>query len=162
MQAFQDKDLLLSEDLNEMVTNLDNALKSILNDLAPEKQVAIPLKPKQPWYTRDRRTLKHKVRQPEKKWLRHKLDSCWVAYKKQRNLYYAMLNQSKRTTLRSKINDYHGDSKKLHQFINNLTNKTMENLMPLNKSDAELAEEFVSFFKNNLNYKRPVPGYTSI
>ena len=62
MQAYEEKDLTLSEDLNKMVTNLDDALKSILNDLAPEEQVTIPLKPKQLWYTRDLRTLKHEVR----------------------------------------------------------------------------------------------------
>ena len=48
IQAYQDKDLTLSDDLDEMVTKLDDALKSILDELAPEKSVTVPLKPKQP------------------------------------------------------------------------------------------------------------------
>ena len=111
IQAYENKDLQLSDDLEQMVMNLDDALKSILDDLAPEKQVTIPLKPKQPWYTKDLRTLKYKVRRLEKKWLRHKLESGWIAYKKVRNLYHAKLNHSKREVLRSKISDCHGDSK---------------------------------------------------
>ena len=49
IQAYEDKDLQLSDDLDQIVMNLNNALKSILDDLAPEKQVTIPLKPKQTW-----------------------------------------------------------------------------------------------------------------
>ena len=49
IQAHEDKDLQLSNDLDDMVTSLDDALTSILYDLALEKQVTIPLKSKQPW-----------------------------------------------------------------------------------------------------------------
>ena len=77
-----------------------------------------------------------------------------------------MLNQSKRTTLRSKINDCHGDSRKLHQLVNNLTNKIVENPMPPNKSDAELAEELTIFFENKILTIRDlfqgIPHYQSI
>ena len=62
IQAYEDKDLHLSDDLDHMVKSPDDALGSILNDLAPEKQVRILLKPKQPWYTKDLRTLKCKAR----------------------------------------------------------------------------------------------------
>ena len=61
MQAFQERDLTLSDDLDEMVSNLDSTLRDILDQLAPEKKVTVPLKPKQPWYTKDLRTLKCKV-----------------------------------------------------------------------------------------------------
>ena len=147
MQAFEDKDLKLSNDLDSMVINLDDALRSTLNDLAPEKQATIPLKPKYR-YTIDLRSLKHKVRQLEEKWLRYKFESCWIAFKKQWNLYYAKLSQSKKEALRSKIMDCQGDTKMLHKLVNNLTNKTVENLLPPGKSHADLANDFTNFFKN--------------
>ena len=53
IQASEDKDLQLGDNLDQMVMNLCDALKSILDDVAPEKQVTILLKPKQPWYTKD-------------------------------------------------------------------------------------------------------------
>ena len=62
IKAYEDKDLHLSDDLDHMVKSLDDALGFTLNDLAPEKQVTIPLKPKQPWYTKDLRILKCKIR----------------------------------------------------------------------------------------------------
>ena len=62
IKAFQEKDLQLSDDLDEMVTGLDTTLKDILNELVPEKKVTGPLWPKQPWYTAELRSLKWKVR----------------------------------------------------------------------------------------------------
>ena len=51
IEAFTDKDLQLSGDLNDLTCNFDSVLKSVLDELAPEKSVKVPLKPKQPWYT---------------------------------------------------------------------------------------------------------------
>ena len=52
--------------------------------------------------------------------------------------------------LRSKISDCHGDSKSLHKLVNNLANKTVENPLPPGKSDADLADDFASYFENKI------------
>ena len=67
-----------------------------------------------------------------------------------RNLYYAKLNHSKKEVPRSNTSDCHGDSKSLHKLVNNLTIKTVENPLPAGKSDADLADNFASYFENKI------------
>ena len=62
----------------------------------------------------------------EKKWLKYKLDSLWVAFKKVRNSYYGLLNIKKRTTLQDKIQECTKDSQRLHKLVSNLTTKQVE------------------------------------
>ena len=150
IDAFTDKDLVLSDSLDEMVTYFDSGLKLITDKLAPEKKIKIPLRPKQPWYTSELRTLKSKVRKLEKKWLKYKLDCLCVAWKKARNSYYVHLNNSKKGTLRLKILDCHDDSKKLHKLVNNLTSKTVENPLPPGLSDEQQANSFADYFENKI------------
>ena len=119
-KAFKEEDLILSDDFNEMVMGLYTTLKTVLDKLAPEKKVCKSLKPKHPWYTSDLKQQKRQVRKLEKKWLKYKLDSGWIAFKKARNAYYGKLNSSKKSTLRAKIADYATDSKELHRLVNNL------------------------------------------
>ena len=52
-----------------------------------------------------------------KKWLKHKLDSLWVAFKKVRNSYYGLLNIKKRTALQDKIQECTKDSQRLHKCL---------------------------------------------
>ena len=56
------------------------------------------------------KALKRKMCKYEKKWLKYKLDSLWVAFKKVRNSYYGLLNIKKRTSLQDKIQECTGDS----------------------------------------------------
>ena len=50
--------------------------------LAPKKECKISLKQKQPWFDDEAKTLKRKMHKMEKMWLKYKLESCWMAYKK--------------------------------------------------------------------------------
>ena len=94
--------------------------------------------------------LKRKVRRLEKKWLRHKLDSCWTAYKKARNSNYHKLNVKKKDTLRAKINDCTNDSRKLRKLINNLTKPREDQPWPEHKDNESLANEFASYFEDKI------------
>ena len=49
------------------------------------------------------KSLKKKVCKYEKKWLKYKLESLWVTYKKVRNSYFGLLNCKKKNTLQEKI-----------------------------------------------------------
>ena len=94
--------------------------------------------------------LKCKVHKLERKWMKYKLDSCWLAYKKARNSYYYLLNSKKRQSLRSKIMECSTDSKKLHQLINNLTKPEEEVQWPKHSSPDSLAHEFTDYFENKI------------
>ena len=146
--AFEDQDLQLSDDFHEMVMGLNSALRTKLDKLAPEKKVCKSLRPKCPWYTAKIRQLRRKVSKLEKKWLKYKLDSCWMAYKKARNSYYAKLNLNKKMTLKDKIAGCANDSKSLHNLVNNLNTKSVDNPLPKANLDEELAYMFADFFED--------------
>ena len=109
-----------------MVTSLNSTLKTVLDKLAPEKKVCKSLRHEHPWYTAEIRQLKRKVHKLEKKWLKYKLDSFWMVYKKAWNSYQAKL-KNKKMTLKDKIVECTNDSKKLHNLVNNLTTKSVDN-----------------------------------
>ena len=87
----------------------------------------------------------------EKKWLKYKLDSLWVAFKKVRNSYYGLLNIKKRTTLQDKIQDCTGDSRRLHKLVSNLTTKQVDPEWPTHTTDEELVESFALHFKGKID-----------
>ena len=72
------------------------------------------------------KALKRKVRKYEKKWLKYKLDSLWVAFKKVRNSYFGLLNKKKKSSIQNKIQECTKDSRKLHKLVSNLTTKQVE------------------------------------
>ena len=91
----------------------------------------------------------------EKKWLTYKFDSNWTAYKKAINSYYVALNASKKSSLRLKIKDCEGDSKKLHKLVKNLTTKSIDNPLPPGLTDQQQADSFADYFENKiLNIRR--------
>ena len=145
--------------------SLNTELTRVLNTLAPEKEKRISLKAKHPWYDQEMKKLKWKVGRLEKKWLRYKLDSCWMAYKKAQNSYYHKLNIKKKDTIRAKINDCTNDSRKLHKLINNLTKPREEQPWSEHKDKESLANEFASYFEDKILKIRKVlettPPYTA-
>ena len=66
MSEFKDQDLQLSDDFDEMVSNLNNTLQTVLDNLAPEKQIHKSLRPKHPWYNSELRSHKRKVHKLKK------------------------------------------------------------------------------------------------
>ena len=102
---------------------------------------------KQPWYDQQMKALKRKVHKYEKKWLKYKLDSLWVAFKKVRNSYFGLLNRKKKGSIQDKIWECTKDSRKLHTLVSNLTTKQVEHEWPEHTSNKELAESFASHFQ---------------
>ena len=76
---------------------------------------------------------KRQMRKMEKKWLKHKSEPYWIAYKKCRNSYYGKLNFKKKVTLKHKLAECNKNSKKIHTLINNLTTKQQPQQWPSHK-----------------------------
>ena len=138
-------------ELECMVSSLNSELTRVFNTLAPLKECNVNLRAKQPWYDQQTKALKRKMRKYEKKWLKYKLDSLWVAFKKVRNSYYGLLNIKKRTSLQDKIQECTGDSRRLHKLVSNLTTKQVDPEWPTHTTDEELAESFASHFKGKID-----------
>ena len=99
IDEFKPENVPLSSELEEIVLEFNNKLTHTLNKLVPLKKQKINLRPKNPWYDMEMKAHKRLMRKMEKKWLKHKLESCWVAYKKCRNSYCGKLNFKKKVTL---------------------------------------------------------------
>ena len=56
-----------------------------------------------------------------------------------------MLKATKKATLSEKIKECGRDSKKLYNFVSNITGTTKTNPMPAASSDEQLANEFAEF-----------------
>ena len=97
-------------ELEGLVSSLNSELSRVYDTLALLKECNVNLRAKQPWYDQQMKALKRKMHKYGKKWLKYKLDSLWVAFKKVRNSYYGLLNIKKRTALRDKIQECTRDS----------------------------------------------------
>ena len=163
-KEFRPENVPLSSKLEEIVLKLNNELTCTLNTLAPLKTQKINLRPKKPWYDMEMKTHKRQMRKMEKKWLKHKSEPYWVAYKKCRNSYYGKLNFKKKVTLRHKLVECNKDSKKIHTLINNLTTKQQTQQWPPHKSEEDLVEDFAKFFLEKITKIREAlrdkPVYT--
>ena len=142
MEEFNLDNTQLNGKLDCLVSFLNGELSRVYNTLAPLKECKVNLRAKQPWYNQHMKALKRKVCKYEKKWLKYKLDSLWVAFKKVRNSYFGLLNKKKKSSIQDKIQECTKDSQKLHKLVSNLTTKQVEQEWYAHTSNDELAESF--------------------
>ena len=143
---FKLENVPLNSKLDEIVPMLKTERSRTLDTLAPLTRRKISLRPKNPWYDKELKTHKRQMRKLEKKWLKHKTDPYWTAYKSSRNSYYSRLKTKKKATLRIKFVECNKDSKKIHTLMNNLTAKQQPVQWPAHTSDENLVEDFANFF----------------
>ena len=151
MEEFNPDNTQLNGKLDCLVSSLNSELSRVYDTLAPLKGCKVNLRAKQPWYDQQMKALKRKVHKYKKKWLKYKLDSLWVAFKKVRNSYFGLLNKKKKGSIQDKIQECTKDSRKLHTLVNNLTTKQVEQEWPEHTSKEELAESFTSHFQGKID-----------
>ena len=100
---FKLENVLLNSKLDEIVPKLKTELSRTLDTLAPLTRRKISLRPKNPWYDIELKTHKSQMRKLEKKWLKHKTDPYWAAYKSCRNSYYSRLKTKKESYTKNQI-----------------------------------------------------------
>ena len=110
MEEFKLENAKLNGKLDCLVSTLNGELSRVYDTLAPLKECKVNLRSKQPWYNQQMKALKRKVCKYEKKWLKYKLDSLWVAFKKVRNSYFGLLNIKKKSSIQNKIQECTKDS----------------------------------------------------
>ena len=95
-QPYNTDNVPLSDNLEQMVEDLNKELVRMQDELAPIKKCTISLRPKKPWYNQEMKILKTAMCKHERRWIRYCLDSCWKAYTVTRNCYYAKLTSKKK------------------------------------------------------------------
>ena len=146
IDEFKLENVPLTTKLHEIVPMLKTELSRTLDTLAPLTRRKISLRPKNPWFDSELKTHKRQMRKLEKKWLRHKTDPYWTAYKSTRNSYYSRLKTKKKATLRTKFTECNKEPKKIHTLMKNLTAKQQPVQWPEHTSDENLVEDFANFF----------------
>ena len=91
--------------LDERVKDLNNALTSSFNTVAPLQIKQITIHRTVPWFTDDARDLKKCVRRREAIWRKYKRDDCWIAFKVARSKYRSEHQRAKREILSDKVCD---------------------------------------------------------
>ncbi|KAK3101096.1 hypothetical protein FSP39_000910 [Pinctada imbricata] len=140
-----------SEDLDTYVTHLENAITDVLDKNAPVKEKTKIIREPKPWFTENILKLKRKCRRAERLWKKHRQPNQFIEMKNTRKEYYNELNREKTRTLSEKVSNFKGDSKKLYQFVNELTGTKSDNPMPTSESDNALAEEFADYFMSKID-----------
>ena len=134
------------QDLYQLIANLNDEFRCVIDTLAPPKELTLSTHPRQSWFNKSVKAQHKVVRNRERTWLKYKLNSNWIAYKKEQNIYNRLLTYSKHRSLSKEINDLIGNTTGLYKLTANLTGVTSQNPMPQGKTDMQLAEEFAEFF----------------
>ena len=112
------------------------------------KEVSFAIRHTVPWFTTEIITQKRKVRRMETFWHKYGQDLQWQALTIECSKYKSMLKATKKATISKKINKCGKDSKKLYNFMSNITGTTKTNPIPTTSSNEQLANEFVFYWQN--------------
>ena len=133
-----------------MVDNFNKQLSTILDEVAPECSKTVTQRVKVLWFTEEVRMLKHKLWRREKIWRKYGSHEHWLAYTDTRMEYKKLLKAEKSIIISNKVIQCGKDSKQLYSLVNNLLGTKVENPMPENQTDLELANDFSEFFSSKI------------
>ena len=107
-------------DLTGLVTQYNEILTEILDKHAPLKTCNLKLRVTQPWYDKNVRTTKHKLRNAERKWRKSKCPDDYVSFSTERTNYINVLRKTKIDHFNSLIRENENDQKQLFKVVKDL------------------------------------------
>jgi hypothetical protein len=132
--------------LGQMSNFYDTTLRSFLDKHAPLKSKVMTVRPRVPWFNDGLKKLKAKRRKLGRIILKSKLECDKNAYRKVRDEYSAVLNDTRKTFYSNLIDKSAGDSRKLFQTVNSLSKERLVEEIPENRDPSILGNEFGEFF----------------
>ena len=141
-------EIIKAENLDDMITMLEENFLSALNNQAPEETKVIKVRKKKPWFGNELKLLKSL--QEGKKYSRntdYNLAGLFLTVneKVQKDAIWCQDHILQYTSKRCK-----GDMKELYKLVNTLMGTTSSNPLPNHTNDKLLANEFTDFFMNNI------------
>ena len=133
IEAFKNKLRLI--DLNStnglMATGLaieyDKLTLYLLNQFAPIKNRLVRDRSPKPWFNSEINVARKAYRKSHAIWSMTHMNESWIAVKKSRNAYVNQLNKAKRSYYSELISNAKGDTQKLFNTVNGLTNRVKAN-----------------------------------
>ena len=131
-------DVRVTEDLDQMVTTLENILLNLLEKHAPEVTKTVTIKPNRPWYSKQVESQKRIARRHEKLWQKYKRDHLSAALQIEREKCKNLLLATKTETLSNKVLECKQDTKKLYKLVHHLTSMKSDNPLPKHDNECRL------------------------
>ena len=139
-----------TEKLDEMVVMLEENLSTALNNQAQEVTKVITERKKKAWFGDDLKQQKRRVRRREKVFRRYRLQSCWIAFDRERKKYRKMLLEAKTACYSEQMRGCRGNTKGLYKMVNTLMGTSSKNPLPNHTNNKDIAEEFADFFMDKI------------
>ena len=156
IEAFKNKLRLI--DLNsrngltatDLASEYDKLTSDLLDEFAPIKNRLVRDRSPKPWFNSEINVTRKAYRKLHAIWSRTRMNESWLAVKKSMNAYVNQLNKAKRSYYSELISNAKGDTKKLFNTFNGLTNRVKANPLPEGYTDQELADHFSKYFYNKI------------
>ena len=154
MKNFNPPPLSLNTNANEAQTQLTTRLQEMLDKCVPEKIMKRPKRTQNLWFN-DTLWQQHTiVKNRERTWRKYRQQHHWKAYTVERNRYNCQLHYFKHQSLSKRILDCKNNAKELLLLVNKLMGSIVQNPLPPNKTDQELAEDFAGYFLSKIKKMR--------
>ena len=95
IDEFNNMPILNSTNLKDATNQFNSEILRTIDKIAPKQVKKITLRIRKPWYDVDLKDQRQIVKSRERKWLKHREQSHWKAYKRERNRFITMLKYKK-------------------------------------------------------------------
>ena len=132
--------------LDDLVDQYDNTLRSLMDKHVPETTRTITLRPHTPWYSDILRSSKRVKRRHERKWKKSGLEIDRQVFRESCNTYRHILQSAKTNYHSNQIAQC--DSRKLFRMVSNMTGSSARVLPTVPEHD--LVNQFANFFTGKI------------
>ena len=95
IDEFNNMPLLNSTNLKDATNQLNSEILRTMDKIAPKQVKKITSRVRKSWYDVDLKHQRQIVKNRERKWLKYREQSYWIAYKRERNRFITMLKYKK-------------------------------------------------------------------
>ena len=138
-------------ELNALVDQYDNVLRSLLGLYAPLKRRTVTLRPRAPWYKPEVGEQKNIRRRLERKWRSTRLLCDREQYVHQCYVVINLIESLKSSYYTDIINEHSSDQKILFKTVGKLLQKSTNKRYPPSSDDTALANSFADFFTSKID-----------
>lgn len=128
----------------------EEQLTGVLDRQAPISTRTVRSRPSSLWFTEDIRLARHARRRCERHWRKAKTTSNRDSFNLQKDTVHKLINHAITEHYSTKIDESHGDQKKLFSIVKGLLNTTSKREMPTAESDEALVNTFSEYFSNKI------------
>ena len=140
--------LPVTKDLKAKVRSYNTALRQLVDEVAPVKSKVIKLVPNAPWFDEEYANIRKLRRKAEKRYRRTGLERHRVEYMVLKKDAIRSAFEKKKSFISRRLEEDSGKS--LFKIVNELTDSKKETVLPTGKSDKELANNFLIYFKEKI------------